>query len=245
MNTRRDFVRGLTGIGAIVATGHAPAIVRSALAARGTMLGGEKKEDVPYDAEVDFIETDGVGSYIDTGVFPVLVSDEYSVVSVEFAFRSWRPDNTNFICGARHGTTATATSFGIAAYASSANKIYLFKPTISASSPLNPIDTVRHKVSMRNGFAEIDGEDISVSRDSNTSHNATSGFCLGTSGAPSMHPSGVAQFGNARFYSCKIVTGGVTVFDGRPVRKDGHGYIYDSISGSLLGNAGAGELIYG
>ena len=41
MNTRRDFVRGLTGIGAIVATGNAPAIVRSMIAARGTMFGGE------------------------------------------------------------------------------------------------------------------------------------------------------------------------------------------------------------
>ena len=42
MNTRRNFVRGLSGLGAIVATGHAPAIVKSMIAARGTMLGGEK-----------------------------------------------------------------------------------------------------------------------------------------------------------------------------------------------------------
>ena len=48
MNTRRNFVRGLTGIGAIVATGHAPAIVRSALAARGTMLGGARAWTNPY-----------------------------------------------------------------------------------------------------------------------------------------------------------------------------------------------------
>lgn len=45
MNTRRDFVRGLTGIGAIVATGHAPAIVRSLVAARH--IAAMKKRDVP------------------------------------------------------------------------------------------------------------------------------------------------------------------------------------------------------
>ena len=39
MNTRRDFVRGLTGIGAIVATGNAPAIVRSMIAARAALTG--------------------------------------------------------------------------------------------------------------------------------------------------------------------------------------------------------------
>lgn len=48
MNTRRDFVRGLTGIGAIVATGHAPAIVKSMIAARGTMLSGGKGWKNPY-----------------------------------------------------------------------------------------------------------------------------------------------------------------------------------------------------
>lgn len=48
MNTRRDFVRGLTGIGAIVATGHAPAIVKSMIAARGTMLGGAHAWTNPY-----------------------------------------------------------------------------------------------------------------------------------------------------------------------------------------------------
>lgn len=40
MNTRRDFVRGLSGLGAIIATGHAPAaIVRSMVAVRGAMMG--------------------------------------------------------------------------------------------------------------------------------------------------------------------------------------------------------------
>ena len=51
MNTRRDFVRGLTGIGAIVATGHAPAIVKSMIAARGTVLGGAHAWTNPYVTE--------------------------------------------------------------------------------------------------------------------------------------------------------------------------------------------------
>ena len=48
MNTRRNFMRGLSGIGAIVATGHAPAIVKSMIAARGTMLGGAHGWRNPY-----------------------------------------------------------------------------------------------------------------------------------------------------------------------------------------------------
>ena len=48
MNTRRNFVRGLSGLGAIVATGHAPAIVKSMIAARGTMLGGAHAWTNPY-----------------------------------------------------------------------------------------------------------------------------------------------------------------------------------------------------
>ena len=48
MNTRRNFMRGLSGLGAIVATGHAPAIVKSMIAARGTMLGGAHAWTNPY-----------------------------------------------------------------------------------------------------------------------------------------------------------------------------------------------------
>lgn len=44
MNTRRDFVRGLSGLGAIIATGQAPAaIVRSMVAVRGAMFSGGAK----------------------------------------------------------------------------------------------------------------------------------------------------------------------------------------------------------
>ena len=56
----------------------------SLIAARAALIGGGKK--LPYDAEVEYIETDGVGSFIDTNIVPVLVADnDYSVVTVDFA----------------------------------------------------------------------------------------------------------------------------------------------------------------
>ena len=248
MNTRRDFMRGLSGLGAIIATGQAPAaIVRSMVAVRGAMMGGKSGGgDLPYDAEVEYIETDGIDSYVDTGIIPVLVAEhDFSVMSVDFALQEWRPDNTNFVCGARYNNTATTTTFGCAAYDTSAHKIYFFRPTVSASSPLSQIDTYRHSVTMQNGLLVADGTGVSVTRISATTQNATTNFCLGTSGVPSMHPSGVNQFAKARFYSCKIVTGGDTVFEGMPVRKDGCGYIYDRVSGVNIGNAGTGTLGFG
>lgn len=60
MNTRRNFMRGLTGLGAIVATGHAPAIVKSMIAARGTMLGGAHAWTNPYITDGLIAMWDGV-----------------------------------------------------------------------------------------------------------------------------------------------------------------------------------------
>lgn len=59
MNTRRNFMRVLSGIGAIVATGHAPAIVKSMIAARGTMLSGARGWRNPYMTEVLLAMWDG------------------------------------------------------------------------------------------------------------------------------------------------------------------------------------------
>lgn len=50
---------------------------------------------------------------------------------------------------------------------------------------------------------------------------------------------------NQRIYACKIYVNGVLVRDYIPVRKGTVGYLYDSVSGKLFGNAGTGAFIIG
>jgi len=48
-----------------------------------------------------------------------------------------------------------------------------------------------------------------------------------------------------KYYSFKITVGDNVVYDLIPVRKDGVGYLYDKIGGTLYGNAGTGSFTYG
>ena len=48
-----------------------------------------------------------------------------------------------------------------------------------------------------------------------------------------------------RFYSCTITQGNEVVMDLIPVRKSSIGYMYDRISGELLGNNGTGSFALG
>lgn len=48
-----------------------------------------------------------------------------------------------------------------------------------------------------------------------------------------------------RIRAASCVIGGVTVFDYRAVRSAGVGYMYDSVSGELVGSAGAGAFVIG
>ena len=51
--------------------------------------------------------------------------------------------------------------------------------------------------------------------------------------------------GNARIYSAQFTKGDAVVMDLVPVRKDGVGYMYDKVSGQLLGNSGTGDFVIG
>lgn len=50
---------------------------------------------------------------------------------------------------------------------------------------------------------------------------------------------------NTRIYWCKIRENGVLLRDFIPVRVGDVGYLYDSVSGQLFGNAGTGSFVIG
>ena len=202
---------------------------------KGTRMMMKRGAPLPYDARVLYVETDG-GSYINTGVTPTTNSK----VSVTFA--SLELENNKGIFGSRNGSTRLAVSFGaFIQYSTAVNRISFAGPAFARAVPLNPWNSNIHDATI-DAYSEsgtvkitVDGLEYAVS---STISTTTTSFMLGVFGDPSMY-SDIDTTTNARFYSCKIYTNGVLVFDGIPVRKNGQGYIYDRVSGRLCGNAGA------
>ena len=65
--SRRDVIKGGLGLAGMLAFGEAPGIIVKSMA--GMRQGMVSSESLPYDAEVQYIESNGT-QYIDTGVIP-------------------------------------------------------------------------------------------------------------------------------------------------------------------------------
>jgi hypothetical protein len=197
---------------------------------------GAPTPPLPYDYAVEYIETDGVASYIDTGITPILVDtgSGRSVVELSFAAQSLSHQKT--ICGASFDTSGVAFAFGLyCRITSSTNRIAFRCPNMVADSPIQPADSLVHDVSLADGTVVCDGVTYQPAVGVAT-QNPTSSFKMGWGGTSY----GVS---NARFYRCKIYTNNVLVFDGIPVVANGVAGIYDSISGTVKTNAAASGTI--
>lgn len=142
------------------------------------------------------------------------------------------------VCGARHGTTATAATFVITIQDSSSNdRIITRTPNMLGNSPLHPRDTYIHTIEMSNAHILVDG--IYYDSGSPISDINCGSFMIGCSGDPALHALDSATWhaGKARIYQCRIITDGVTVFDAFPVVKNGQVGLYDRVSGKVFFNA--------
>ena len=190
----------------------------------------------PYDYAVEYIETDAVASYIDTGIAPHLatykVSAKFQVLSVA------RPSMTdqftgNFVFGAANG----ATSLGIrmSLIAQTGNSVFRARTPNDSSSPYPAYDNNVHEISYGISGLVFDGVAYAV-----TASSAICGrLCLGTRGAIPASSSPENYYTQTRFYYFKIYDGDNLVFDGIPVVANGMAGLYDSISGTVKTNAAA------
>lgn len=188
-----------------------------------------------YDAEVEYLETDGV-AYIDTGInttsdtsfntsiylpveptnaslFPFGARKVQQSNTMEW-FRSkdrhqWQWRFGNKLISKTYGSEATEGLFVIK---NDVNPNEVTFAGITLTAEFNTFDTER------NFFI----------------------FRLNNDGTPRDSQTGI------RIYSFKLYSGARLVRDYIPVRKDGVGYLYDLVSGELFGNAAeSGVFTYG
>lgn len=180
----------------------------------------------PYDAEVEYLQSDGV-AYIDSGIEPT------NTLSFKVKFINNGPTNTG---GYGNVFGARQDSF---------NNIYQI--TLFRGGQVR-IGNATNSIPMNTGTiyeVEFDGDKTIVCNGntytaSKGAINLPSGstilmFCIRSGGAP-------AQLQAGRIYYCSFGS----VRDFIPVRNNGVGYLYDKVSGQLFGNAASsGTFTYG
>ena len=217
------------------------------LAAAGIFLAARRKPKLPYDYEVEYVETDGLRSYINTGIVTGVSSEVrvcFQVISVPYqsAGSSYAP---NTICGAREGTSAS----GGARFNIGVNTLYeqfgFLRPSVMDPANAPRYDNDIHVVEMKDGLIKFDGREF-LSQPLDETEGFTHDFCLGKSGVidPSSAPRYYSRYySQTRFYSCSISSGGKLDFDGIPVVFNGIAGLFDRVSGTFKGNAATNGVI--
>lgn len=243
MTTRRNMIKAGAGLAAILATGNAPAyIVKSMLAARnsiGMKSGGAK---LPYDAEVDYLESTGT-QWIDT-----LFKANTTTTRLDISLEVTDATSNQGVFGSRNWATGRYDSCN--AFIISQN---IFRPDWAAGNgdTLNNItispNTV-YEMSITRGTLVINGETRTYS--STASVDQTHEFLLFnfTNGSDSPFSTGL----KGRIRYARLYSNNVLVRDFQPVRftnelGQSEGAIYDRVSGELepFRNKGTGAFRWG
>lgn len=192
------------------------------------------REPLPYDAEVQYLQSTGT-QYIDTGIyclkkysFEFEVSVSYDGVSYEDYFGG-SPSDSQAGWRFRRDGNSEKVLFSIGnAYTTSGVEM-------SKNTP--------HLIAMDgSGTATIDGTSVTLSGTSILFDSSVSLYLFAYSKNNTPY-----RISNAKFYSfkCTDTDTGMVVMDMIPVRKNGVGYMYDRVSGTLFGNDGTGAFLYG
>lgn len=186
---------------------------------------------LPYDAEVEYLETDG-NAYINTGVKVASTT----TFNLHFTLPSFSENNA--ICGGID--TGAMVIYSDVSTNKLAWRYVRTGTTTVKTANLSQGDFILSNTSASRTLV-VNG----------TSYNATAAtfstnadfllFCAanGTGGSKWAGKSGV------RLKSGKLYSNGTLVRDYIPVRKNGVGYLYDNVSGELFGNEGTGSFTYG
>lgn len=197
------------------------------------LVWGGSSPALPYDAEIEYLESTGT-QYINTGYIPngtdIQILGKFYLSKYAANWGRWFSAFTNEQAAAyrilRNNSNNTsvvvtcggaATNGGIQLSINGLNYLYNFDISIDHVIINNVTRTYK------------------VGKLGNTNTNPLLLFAPGSAGTTA----------SGKFYFFKLLKNGITALDLIPVRKDGKGYMYDKVSGQLLGNAGTGSFTIG
>lgn len=198
----------------------------------GRTIAPPKRRDLPYDSEVEYLESTGT-QWIDTGM--VLSSDGFAYdVDVTFASTA----NCQVFGGRTQAMNSSHDSIVLFVVSGCWRFDYFGDWKAGTAVAAN----TRYSVSYANGQTTVNG----VSKSTPVSSGRQSGATVYVFAGHRPASTGGVEFPSSmKLYSLKFYQNGVLAADYQPVRKAGIGYLYDRVSGELFGNAGTGVFGYG
>ena len=205
----------------------------------GARTGAWSGKRLPYDAEVEYLESTGA-QWIDTELVP-LIGDNYYCV---FSKVSLQGTGYVSVFGGNNSWSAEYTGIGL--YGRTANSEFYPYYFNNGGASILTIELGRNYsfamlYSNKTVSVMMDGSEKFSFQMNWKQEDAASVYLF----ARNLGGTVAYQSGTFRICSFSVERDGKTELDLIPVRKDGVGYMYDRVSGKLFGNIGTGSFVIG
>ena len=193
-------------------------------------MGGGGGTPLPYDAEIEYLESTG-GQYIDTGLVHQVQNYEYYI-----DFTPKQSENGTAVFGSSNNEYWDGISY--------ANSLYIGNRGCGGSG-FNREANIRQTTRM----VVVDNHVTVYKNNVVTSDIDFTGSII--SGrhillyAYTFDSDSPRSNSSQKVYSFSLIMNGIKVLDYIPVRVGQTGYMYDKVSGQLFGNDGTGDFILG
>ena len=198
-------------------------------------------KELPYDAKIEYIQSTGT-QYIDTGIKPT--------DNIRYELKAQYTANNEGFDTMLGCYAANPSRYGVLLglqKSTSGGKLYLeFGHAVdgvsdAVKSDASPTALHTFKGGSVNGTNSLDVDGAVETIAFLGAYPANLNLWLFARNREGV----VGNQSSAKLYYCKIWNGGNLVFDAYPVRVGNVGYLYDTVSGQLLGNSGSGNFILG
>lgn len=205
---------------------------------RRLMMGQGESEPKPYDAEVEYLQSDG-NQYIDTNI---VLKKNYAI-TIDCAVISGSSFPT--VLGAM--SSGSSTSFSIPIGFNNSGNPYSQVGGSNSYATLYSTNKfgstiVSYTCSGNGSIQYISDRKKSVNGSINGNLSALSMYMFARHRNDTV---GVGNYATAKIGKVSITIGGILQRDYIPVRVGNVGYMYDKVSKQLFGNDGTGDFILG
>ena len=198
------------------------------------LVWGGSSPALPYDVGVEYLESTGT-QWIDTGI----TCRSYDGITAAFQVNAAQAGNNAYFF---YGEGRSYKSGNMELYtARDKTKISFL---IQGNTDITLDYTQKFNIDVRNKIATFTddlGQTIGIA---DRSH-IVDYTCLYTMAVFATHRASILKGEHIRCFKFQIIQDSVIVIDLIPVRVGRVGYMYDTVSGNLLGNSGTGNFILG
>jgi len=192
-------------------------------------------KSLPYDAEIEYLQSSGT-QWIDTGVYGAM-SHTYDLTFMQMdnnEYRLWGVFGQSSFIGYNMSLTYGDSTWFVRWESKNGSQRFL---------NIGRRNTLKHNLEISGGHVYLDGLSKGISAGNDSDLIIGYNIFLFTINPANTTPSNNAKM---RLYSYKDTDAdGTIVRDFIPVRVGLVGYMYDTVSGELFGNAGTGDFVLG